>query len=133
MVAFPLCALAQLSTNIYYNGYWGEWKKQYYTYTKQSWYQIYGNYSKEERKNHRKNNIWYEYTGIVEYSVNSDYPTIKDALKSSYTFPCVKNGDGYKKTARATIKIAPYKDYPQVYNIWFEDVGIAIDLGAQHF
>ena len=160
LVAFPLCALAQLSTNIYYNGYWGEWKKQYYTYTKQSWYQIYGNYSgfiiyysldhpsehllkfqidsyrtpsKEERKNHRKNNIWYEYTGIVEYSVNSDYPTIKDALKSAYTFPCVKNGDGYKKTARATIKIAPYKDYPQVYNIWFEDVGIAIDLGAQHF
>ena len=160
LVAFPLYTLAQISTNIYYDGYWGTWKKEYDTYTKDSWYQLYGNNSgfiiynqifhpsqyffkfqidsysapsKEERKNHRKNDIWYEYTGTVEYFVNSDYPTIKDALKGVYAFPCVRNDNGNKRTARAIIKIAPYKKYPQVYNIWFEDVGIAIDLGSLHF
>jgi hypothetical protein len=160
LTAIPLYALAQLSTNVYYDGYWGEWKKQYYTYSKQSWYQIYGNYSgfiiyyasnhpskylfkfqinsyrvpsKEEIKNHRKNDIWYEYTGTVEYSVNSSYPTIKDALKSTYNFPCVTNGDGYKRTVNAEIRIAPYKDHPKAYNIWFEDIGIAIDLGTSSF
>ena len=41
--------------------------------------------------------------------------------------PCVK------RTVQATIKIAPYKDHPKVYNIWFEDVAMAIDLGNMYF
>lgn len=159
-VAFPLFAEAQLSTNVYYDGYWGEWKREYYSYSKSSWYSIYGNYSgfivhfesfhpstylfkfqidtyrtptKDEIKYHRKNNIWYEYSGTAEYFINNEYPTIKDALKSFNKFPSVKNGDGYKRTVNATIKIAPYKDHPRVYNIFFEDVAIALDLGNWQF
>ena len=33
----------------------------------------------------------------------------------------------------STIKIAPYKDHPKIYNIWFEDVGVGIDLGTLYF
>lgn len=160
LTIIPYCVYAQLSTCAYYDGYWGEWKKEYYSYTKQSWYDIYGNYSgfivyfesfhpstylfkfqinsyktptKDEMKYHRKNNTWYEYSGTAEYFVNSEYPTIKDALKSSGRFPRVKNGEGYKKTVHATIKIAPYKDHPRLYNIFFEDVAIALDIGNWQF
>ena len=83
-----LSCFAQLSTNAYYNGYWGSWEKQYYEYLRKSKYQLHGNYSgfiiynngshpseyvfkfqidnylpptKETIKYHRKNNIWYEY------------------------------------------------------------------------
>ena len=155
-----LSCFAQLSTNAYYNGYWGEWKKQYFEYSSQTMYELYGNYSgfilyssyshpseyvfkfqidnyipvtKETIKYHKKNNIWYEYSGSVEYFINSDYPTIKAALMT-WNIPHVKNTvENIKKTARAKIQIAPYKDHPRVYNIWFEDVGVAIDLGNWSF
>ena len=75
----------------------------------------------------------YEYSGSVEYFINSDWPTIKSSLMT-FRFPYVKNKiENIKKTARATIQIQPYKDHPQVYNIWFEDVAIAIDLGNGSF
>ena len=90
---------------------------------------------KKTRKEHLKNNKWYEYYGTVEYYVNNDRPTIRDILKGEtgfVHFPTTKptyNG-ARKKTASATIKIAPYKEHPQVYNIWFEGIGVAIDLGT---
>lgn len=155
-----LSCFAQLSTNAYYNGYWGEWRKQYFEYSGHTLYNIYGNYSgfivydsyshpseyvfkfqidyynpptKETIKYHRKNDIWYEYSGSVEYFINNDWPTIKSALMS-FNFPHVRNkNENIQKTARATIKIAPYKDHPRIYNIWFEDVAIAFDLGDGKF
>ncbi len=157
---FSLSSSAQLCSNAFYNGYWGEWKKQYDEYTG-SYYKLYGNNSgfiiyhrnshpseyvfkfkidnytppsKETIKYHRKNNIWYEYSGSVEYFINNDYPTIKKALSSYNCFPQVENKvENIKKTARATIKIAPYKKHPTLYNIWFEDVGFALDLGSIYF
>lgn len=151
---------AQISTCAYYDGYWGEWKKQYYTYSESCRYKIYGNYSgfivhyntdhpskyifkfqadsysqptKETIKYHWKNKTWYEYNGFVEYFIDNSYPTIKSALKT-WSFAFITNtSDHVKRTARATIKIAPYKDHPRVYNIYFEDVGIAIDLGRWSF
>lgn len=160
LILYSLSSSAQLSTCVYYNGYWGDWKNQfgpisgnyYQLYGNNSGFIVYGNNShpseyvfkfqidnytpptKETIKYHRKNNLWYEYQGSVEYFINNDYPTIKKALTSFYNFPCVCNKtENIKKTARATIKIAPYKKHPKVYNIFFEDVGIAIDLGTLYF
>ena len=153
LVTLSLSAQAQLQTSVYYDGYWSKWKRQYS-------YMIYGNYSgfvvyyesrhpsdyyfkfkidsytaptKEDVKYHYKNKIWYEYSGYVEYFINDNYPTIKSSLKAC-DFPYPTNRpENITRTAKATIKIAPYKKRPRVYNILFEDVGIAMDLGEWKF
>jgi hypothetical protein len=88
--------------------------------------------SKKIKKEHLKSKQWYEYSGIVEYYVTDKCPTAKAAVMSCIgNFPCIlPTAEGAKKrTANARIKIEPYKDHPKVYNIWFEDVGVGIDLG----
>ena len=85
-----------------------------------------------------KQRKWYEYHGTVEYYVTEQYPTITSVLKTFEfpTFDCDSGTDGnpcVKRTANATIKIAPYKDHPRCYNIYFDDVVVAIDLGSAHF
>lgn len=161
LTALPYYALAQLSTCAYYDGYWGQWKAQYLSYTRDCYYKIFGGYngftvystydhpsnysfkfqissytppSKETIKYHYKNNIPFEYSGIVEYFVSESYPSIKSALKS-WGFTYVKNGDSdsYKRTVNATIKIFPYKKHPKCYNIFFDDVAIGLDLGTWEF
>lgn len=37
--------------------------------------------------------------------------------------------NGKPHTVAATIKIQPYKKKPEVYNIFFENLGIGIQLG----
>lgn len=99
------------------------------------------NYSepdKKKKKEYLKANKWYEYSGIVEYYVRDDLPTILDVLKCGSAFgriPMIQPSEksARKKTARATIQIAPYKDHPKVYNIWFEGVGVGIDLNTVYF
>ena len=118
--------------------------------------------TKKEVKEHGKKGLWWEYTGTVEYYVCDVYPTIKDCFKQ-FGRPLMKSdleSSEYssklsvlratrirqqgnfvargltKRTARATIKIAPYSHKflkPMVYNIWFEDVGFGIDLTGSHF
>ena len=93
---------------------------------------------KKTIKEHRKNNVWYEYPGIVEYYVTEDFPTIDGILKV-WQFPQFNCNSGsignpcVKRVAAAKIKIAPYKKRPQVYNIWFDDVGVAIDMEDSYF
>ena len=38
-----------------------------------------------------------------------------------------------KITSKATIKVAPFKKLPKVYNIWYDNVALAIDLGTTYF
>ena len=89
-------------------------------------------------KNHLKNNLWYEYSGIVEYYVTEDYPTIESVLKA-FDFPYFNCNSGYngnpcvKRTAKATIKIAPYRKRPQVYNIYFDNVAVGIYMEDSYF
>lgn len=164
-----------ISFCFYYDGFWGNWQQDnidgiacYGNYTGFVCYwnyqDIYGywrdhpsdwffkfqinNYvepSKKEKKQHIKKDVWFEYTGTVEYYISDEYQDIKSILKSSpdHTvsrfvrpsrhrveegkMPCVK------RTVQARIKIAPYKDHPKVYNIWFDGVGVAIDLGNTYF
>lgn len=161
LTTLPNYALAQLSTSAWYDGYWGEWKEQYSRYTGVCYYNLFGNYSgftvyyrsdhpsnyslkfqissytppsKEMIKYHYKNNIPFEYSGIVEYFVSESYPSIKSALKS-WGFTWVKNGDNdsYKRTVNATIKISPYKKSPKCYTLIFDDVAIGLDLGTWEF
>ena len=110
--------------------------------------------SKKDIKKHYKNKIWWEYSGYVEYYICDLYPTVVDVFKekgrllreddlsySDYdrklsTLKASKmakgqsfNPIGFKKVRKnAIIKIAPYKKVPQVYNIYFDGGGYAIDL-----
>ena len=93
---------------------------------------------KKTIKYHLKNNLWYVYTGTVEYYVTESYPTITSILKAyDFTyFNCNSGSAGNpcaKRTARATIKIAPYKKRPKCYAIYFDNVGIGIDLENCYF
>lgn len=118
--------------------------------------------TKKEVKEHFKKKEWWEYRGTVEYYVCDVYPTIKDCLKQ-YGRPLMKSdveSDDYngklsvlrasrirqqgsfvprgltKRTASATIKIAPYSHKtlrPKVYNIWFEGIGFGIDMDNSYF
>ena len=151
---------AQISTCSWHDGYWGKWIQQYScsilgNYTG---FIIYKNYkhpsnyffqfdipsyeyiepTKKIKKEMLKQRKWYEYHGTVEYYVTEQYPTITSVLKTFEfpTFDCDSGSDGnpcVKRTANATIKIAPYKDHPRCYNIYFDDVVVAIDLGSAHF
>lgn len=120
------------------------------------------NYIKPEKKaikKHFKDKMWWEYQGTVEYYICDLYPTLTDFVKIEYRF--LRDFDvsdaeyekklsamkaskmlkgqsftpiGFKKVSkRATIKIAPYKDVPRVYNIYTDDCGIALDLKGLHF
>lgn len=110
---------------------------------------------KKDIKTHFKTKTKWIYKGYVEYYVCDVYPTFEDCLRelerplykidtewSSYQEKLSvikanmirKTGSfspiGYKKVTKpAEIWILPYKKYPKVYNIWFDNVGYAIDLG----
>lgn len=89
----------------------------------------------KERKKHDKNNIWYEYSGTVEYYVSEEYPTIEKVLER-YKFPNINPttktmGRVVKRTAKATIKIASYKKTPRAFNIYFDGCGVGIDWGEK--
>lgn len=88
--------------------------------------------TKKQIKEHYKKKEWYEYSGTAEYYVVERAPTIKDVLKQ-FGFPIYHFGMGPKRVANATIKIAPYKKRPQVYNIWFDDVAVAVSLDYIQF
>ena len=119
------------------------------------WITDYKTPDKKDIKTHYKTNTKWVYSGYVEYYVCDVYPTFEDCLRelkrplyeedtqwTSYQEKLTvikasqirKNGSftpiGYKKVTKpATIWIMPYKKYPRVYNIWFDNVGYAIDLG----
>lgn len=87
--------------------------------------------SKKEIKQHLKTNTWYEYRGIVEYYVNDTYPTANDIAKYCTLVTPDPRRDvtpHIKRTCSATIKIAPYKKTPECYNIWFDNIGIGINM-----
>ena len=90
--------------------------------------------SKELIKDYYKKKCWWEYQGYFEYYISDEYQTLKSQLLnrvwitpwlhdvSKGQTPCVK------RTVRATVKIAPYKDHPRCYNVYVEGDGFGIDL-----
>ena len=81
---------------------------------------------------------WYEYSGTVEYYISDDDPSVLAMFRKKkgvyFIASTLKNGRPTKKiTSKATIKIAPFKDLPNTYNIWFDGVGFAISLNGSSF
>ncbi|MBD5363197.1 MAG: hypothetical protein HDR79_06115 [Bacteroides sp.] len=136
------------------NNYWSDWERasgvgiygqcsgfslSYYGDQYWNWFfrfqiQNYTIPTKEAMKSYRKNDQWIVYYGTVEYYVTDKHPTIEACMKAAGITGFIP-GEGYeylghrvKRTANATIKIKPYKKFPQVYNIYFDGVGLAIDL-----
>lgn len=148
---------AQIRISGYFDGYWSEWqdlgaeiKGNYdgfiiYLSNEGPWeyrfkFKINNMLfpSKKQRKHDIKNDKWYEFSGTVEYYITDKFPTILKLFREAKgpLFAPAKLDKGrptYKVTKRATIKIAPFKDKPKTYNIWFEDVGFAINLNDIYF
>ena len=150
---------AQIWANAYFDGYWGEWKSMgpvakikgnydgfiIYLDKEGPWEYRFkftvNNMTfpdKKQRKKDIKTDTWYTFTGTVEYYISDDYPTILSAFraKKEVTFLPAKLQSGRptkKVTSRATIKIAPFKDLPKCYNIWFDNVGFGINLNDTYF
>lgn len=155
-IFFALPCLGQIRTCVNIDGYWGDWSNDG-VYIPENYYAItgrttdfvvyskfghpseyifrvvitnYQNPTKGQIKLFRKNNKWYTYTGYVEYCPQYD------GIKKEYTLAkfienfnhgnCYYNENRVKRYA--TIKIAPYKKSPRVYNIWFEGYGVGIQL-----
>lgn len=92
--------------------------------------------TKAEKKAHLKSKQWFEYYGTVEYYVNDTYPTASHIAKKCMLVqpdPRYDQTPVVKRTAAARIKIAPYKHIPQTYNIWFDNIGIGIDVTGLKF
>ncbi len=114
--------------------------------------------SKKEIKEHRKSNTWWTYTGTAEYYISDVYPTFKSCLMELGRPLEEKDTKGYdyiykklplaratnmrkygevvgftRVKSKATIKIAPYKVSPEVYNIWIDGVAFAISMNGNQF
>ena len=144
------CQRAFESTTLI-NGYWGDWQLQTYynlrgslddfiivdKYSHPSDYILrikIDNFSIETDKNEIKRRIkskdYYKYTGTVEYYANSTYPDFKSQLHNwPYAgAPGATFSGVIQRIRNAKINIQPYRKNPSVYNIYFDNIGIAINL-----
>lgn len=150
---------SQRSLSAYFDGYWSDWKQlgtaeifhgnydgfMLYLEKEGPW-----NYrfkftvdnmtfpDKKQRKKDIKENKWYVFSGTVEYYITDNYLTILSlfrAAKGPMFAPAkLENGRPTKKiTSKATIKVAPFKDLPRTYNIFFDNVGVGITLDGSYF
>lgn len=157
MVIFSLHVSAQIKLAVRFDGYWSDWNiygtsirgnySSFIIYDRINgpWeyffkFQIDGFYipDKQTLKENYKYGQWYEYYGTVEYYISDDFQSAYEAFKSkkgpAFIRPKQENGRPTKKiVSPAKIKIAPYKDHPRVYNIWYDNVCLGIDLYNSSF
>lgn len=150
-------ASAQIRACGYFDGYWSEWTNLgaeihgnydgFIIYLKKEgpWehrFKFDINFmsfpDKKQRKKDIKANKWYVFSGTVEYYVSAEYPSALSNFRQNkgplFISAKAKNGrPSTKEKSIATIKIAAFKDRPKTYNIFFDDVAIAIDLGDHYF
>jgi len=152
-------AQAQISLCAYLDGYWSSWTTGYglkiqgnyngfiiYDENDGPWDPMFkftiNNFYMDTDSRSRKlqGDRWYEFSGTVEYKICDQYLTAYSLFKdqkgpSFITDRALKEAGrpGKKVTSRATIKIAPYKDHPKVYNIFYDNVGLGIDLNNIYF
>lgn len=82
---------------------------------------------KKIKKKRIKSGQWYQYSGSVEYYTKRELERFSNIIQTWPYTPNTSNGKCH--TVAATIKIQPYKKKPEVYNIFFENLGIGIQLG----
>ncbi len=151
----PLSSISQIGLCSYVDHCWGDWKfyniKAYGTYDEISFFQPgdhpsqwqwkfkisdYKVPSKKELKSYRRSNKWLVYNGTFEYYIDDDNLSIQDMIREdgcpiiNPTNHRVDKGERpcKRQTVNAVIKIKPFKKNPQVYNIFFEGVGMGFDL-----
>ena len=147
-----------VSMSYYVNGAWGPWKTEW----GENIYGNYSCISLHRSGRHpsdfiwrltihnfytpRKTKDWIEYDGTIEYYISDQFPNAKSQFlywndgfcvdpyyhdTSKGDMPCIK------KTSNATIRVkfVPYyfKKRAKVYNVFFDGVGMAIDLGNNVF
>mgnify|MGYP003419459575 FL=1 len=163
IISFLLCvtlnSVAQVKGSAYFDGYWSKWEylgsnveleggyRGFIIYLEEEgpWHYRFkftiNNFqvpNKKQRKKDIKLDKWYEYSGTVEYYISDDDPSVLAIFRKKkgvyFIASTLKNGRPTKKiTSKATIKIAPFKDLPNTYNIWFDGVGFAISLNGGSF
>lgn len=72
-----------------------------------------------------------QFTGTVEYYVNDNYPTAEALAKANhFVRPNYRTDQtpSVKRTARATIKIVNDEKKPQVFNIWYDNIGVGFSV-----
>ena len=149
---------AQIKTCAYFDGFWSPWISNYeaqvygnyegfviHTASEGPWeYRFkftindFKVPNKKQRKKDIKNNRYYEFSGTVEYYVSDILPSAITAFRDNKgpKFLPAKNKRGKpakKIISRATIRVAPFKDVPRIYNIWYDNVALGIDLNTTYF
>ena len=92
--------------------------------------------TKKQLKEHLKSGEWFEYTGVVEYTVNDTYPTAEALAKASrFVIPNPRTDQTPSVLRKTTcrIRIQPYKKLPANYNIFFDNIGVGIDISEMTF
>lgn len=135
----------------YLKGYWGGWKDVFPTILAKGRYDNLVLYpegkhpsdfcvhliiddfnnqiDKKEKKRRIKANESYQYNGTVEIYLADTAPNLTDWVKGFGGLTPNPNYQGAKKRSfPVTIKIKPYKDNPNFYMVFFENMGIAFTL-----
>lgn len=154
LMILPLTVFGQWQESFSYKGDWSSWSSgigsiAHYTddsglILKNSGGQTYfrfqiNNYtppSKESIKQHLKSGEWFEYTGTVEYYVNDAYPTAEAIAKSNhFVIPNTRRDEtpNVMRKTNCRIRIQPYKKLPSKYNIFFDNIGVAISIKGLSF
>lgn len=145
---------AQWKESFNYRGEWSSWRSEYGKIShyvddsgvilKTSGGQTYFSFqitnyippTKKQLKEHLKSGQWFEYNGVVEYSVNDAYPTAEALAKASHFVIPNPRADQTPSVLRRTtcrIKIEPYKKLPSNYNVYFDNIGVAISIQGMTF
>lgn len=133
------------------NGFWGNWQDNPYYRLKGDFndFIIYSsfahpsayilrvkidNFSIETDKKAIKRMLnsqeYYGYTGTVEFYATSIYPDFKTQITiwPYSSLPNAIEAGVIQRVRNAKIQIQPYKKDPEVFNIFFDNVGIAIQI-----
>lgn len=87
--------------------------------------------TKKQLKEHLESRQWFEYIGVVEYSVNDAYPTAEAIAKASRFVipnPRIDQTPSVLRRTTCRIKIEPYEKLPANYNVYFDNIGVAISI-----
>lgn len=133
----------------FYNGFWGEWKSAYPPMLANGRYdnlvlypkgnhpsdycvqlKIEGfndNISKKEKKRRIKSNESYQYNGTIELYLADTAPNLLDWVKNfgGISTPNANYHGATKISYPAIIRIKPYKDNPECYMVFFNNMGVA--------
>lgn len=132
----------------YIKGYWGEWKTPLPSLLANGKYDDLVLYTKgdhpsdfcvhlkiegfrnqidkKEKKRRIKKEESYQYNGTIEFYLSETTPTALSWVKSfAIMTPNSKFKDSHIVSFPAIIKIKPYKENPEFYMVYFDNMGIA--------